>query len=293
MLSTAPRRKLRKLEIDLDKQAWHPSVLPGQVVLVSTVDPDGLPNVAPKSWITMAAFHGPMLAFGCNVTHATCQNVLATGAFVVNVPDASLAERIWAMPGTHNAERIRHSGFTLRPSSQVAAPLVEECRAHLECELDDIKYYGDEVVIFGNVVALSIDEDCLAGEPTDQYFALSPLFFLEDGTYGVIDAARVVGRPWPVEQGSLFAVQLGEFPFAGDRAALVDSHVAFLQTLRAGGKLLLAGPFDEGDVADGILGGGLYVVREPSRAAAEALAREDPLVRAGAPCAVRAWTRTF
>ncbi|HET9014702.1 MAG TPA: hypothetical protein VFN57_03855, partial [Thermomicrobiaceae bacterium] len=69
MLSTAPRRRLRKRIIDLDKHAWHPSVLPGQVVLVSTVDSDGWPNVAPKSWITMAAFHGPVLAFGCNVAH--------------------------------------------------------------------------------------------------------------------------------------------------------------------------------------------------------------------------------
>lgn len=293
MLSTAPRHGHHKLAMDLEKHVWHPSVLPGQVVLVSTVDSDGLPNVAPKSWITMAAFRGPVLAFGCNLSHLTCQNVLVTGAFVVNVPDASLAERIWALPATHNAERIRHSGFTLRPSSRVAPPLVAECRAHLECELDDVKYYGDEVVIFGRVVALSIDEDCLAGEPAEQYFALRPLFFLEDGTYGVIDAARVVGRPWPAQQGSLFAIQLDEFPCDGDRAGLVADHVAFLQALRGGGKLLLAGPFSDGEVADGLLGGGLYVVHAPSLAAAEALAGEDPLVRAGAPRTVRAWTRTF
>ena len=289
MLST-PRRK-RALK--LNKQAWHPSVLPGQVVLVSTVNADGAPNIAPKSWIMMAAFHGPMLAFGCNATHATCQNALATGAFVVNVPDGSLVERIWALPETHGAERIRCSGFTLRPASQVAPPLIEECRAHLECELNDVKYYGDEVVLFGKVVAFSVDEDCVAGEPADQYFALRPLFFLEGGTYGVIDAARQVGRPWPIEQGSLFVVQLGPFPPAEDRDTLIADHVAFLQGLRTSGKLLLAGPFADGEVRDAPAEGGLYVVREPSRAAVEALTRQDPLVRAGARCVVRAWTRTF
>ena len=50
--------------------SWRPSVLPGQIVVVSTVNAHGEPNLALKSWITMAAFAGPVVAFGCNVEHA-------------------------------------------------------------------------------------------------------------------------------------------------------------------------------------------------------------------------------
>ncbi|MGH3050387.1 MAG: flavin reductase family protein, partial [Gaiellaceae bacterium] len=60
-----------KAAFDLDKHSWHPSVLPGQIVLVSTVDERAAPNVAPKSWVTMAAFAGPIVAFGCTDEHRT------------------------------------------------------------------------------------------------------------------------------------------------------------------------------------------------------------------------------
>jgi flavin reductase (DIM6/NTAB) family NADH-FMN oxidoreductase RutF len=113
----------------LDKHAWHPSVLPGQVVLVSTVDAVGEPDVAPKSWISMVAFSGPVLGFGCNVDHLTYRNIKATGEFVVSIPDQTLAATIWELIDTHGAERISHSGLRLAPASVVGAPLILDCHA--------------------------------------------------------------------------------------------------------------------------------------------------------------------
>ncbi len=182
-----------KVPFAVAKDDWHPSVLPGQVVLVSTVDGSGGPNVAPKSWITMAAFDGPILAFGCSTEHATFRNADATGEFVVNVPSDALAERVWELIRWHGAERIERSGLTLLPAQAVAPPLVAECRAHLECTLDDVKRYGREVFVFGRIVAASIDADCLAGGFEEQYHRLRPFFFLEAGTYAAIDGARRVG----------------------------------------------------------------------------------------------------
>jgi flavin reductase (DIM6/NTAB) family NADH-FMN oxidoreductase RutF len=163
-----------KRELPLDKHDWHPSPLPGQLVLVSTCDADGAPNVAPKSWVTMAAFAGPVLAFGCNVAHATYRNVETTREFVVNVVPAALADRVWALAELHGGERLRSAGLTLEPAAAVRPPLVAECSAHLECTLDSVKHFGDEVLIFGRVVAATTEES---------YDALAPVFFLESGTY--------------------------------------------------------------------------------------------------------------
>lgn len=182
-----------KIPFPLDKRAWHPSLLPGQIVLVSTVDEEGRPNVAPKSWLSMVAFETPVLAFGCNVAHATYRNARATGAFVVNVLPASEAERAWSLIDVHGEERLRESGLTLVPARRVAAPLVAECPAHLECELDDVKRYGDEVFVFGRVVEASVDAACLDGTVEEQYGRLSPVFFLEDGTYAGLGPARRIG----------------------------------------------------------------------------------------------------
>ena len=181
-----------KVPLPLDKRAWHPSVLPGQIVLVSTVDSYGTPNVAPKSWLTMAALEDPVLAFGCNVEHATCRNAVATEEFVVNVVASGDAERVWALAARHGRDRLERAGLTLVPAQRVAPPLVAECPAHLECRLDDLKRYGAEVVLFGRIVAASADEECLRGSIEERYERLSPVFFLEDGTYAGLGAARRV-----------------------------------------------------------------------------------------------------
>jgi len=142
-------QRTAKIAFPVGKADWHPSVLPGPIVLVSTVDAAGEPNIAPKSWVSMMAFHGPVLAFGCHRSHATVRNAEAAGEFVVNIPPEALAERIWAMPASHGAERIARSGLTLLPARRVAPPLIGECRAHLECTLKSVTRLGAEVVVFG------------------------------------------------------------------------------------------------------------------------------------------------
>jgi flavin reductase (DIM6/NTAB) family NADH-FMN oxidoreductase RutF/uncharacterized protein YciI len=282
-----------KVPLDLDKHEWHPSVLPGQIVVVSTVNEHGEPNLAPKSWIMMAAFAGPVIALGCNVGHTTYRNILATGEFVVNIPGEPLAERIFALLRYHGMERTLRSGFTLGPAERVRPPIVQECRAHLECELESVKGYGEEVVIFGKVLAARMDAECRSGEKPEQYFTLRPIFFLEDETYGSIDTAKMVGRAWPTEQ-RLFMVEVWEPQEPPARGDVLREHLAFLHGLRARGLLLVSGPFsDDSERGHGEPLGGMYVIRAASRAEAEELAREDPLVRSGGRFRVRTWTRTF
>jgi len=289
----------RNVPLALDKGSWHPSVLPGQIVVVSTVNEHGEPNLAPKSWITMAAFAGPIIAFGCNTAHATYQNIVATRAFVINIPAEPLAERIWLLMRFHGTERLWQSGFTLQPAQKVQPPLIAECPAHLECELESVKQYADEVVIFGTIVAASIDADCQIGDLADQYFALRPIFFLEDNTYGSIDTAKRVDRVCPAEQRG-FVVQIELSPNQATNAVLADDHVRFLRELRATGRLLMAGAFVDDPRVGAVnrsdpahLASRLYVFSAASHEQAAATAAQDPLMQAGARCTIQAWTRTF
>ncbi|MGE5136088.1 MAG: flavin reductase [Gemmatimonadota bacterium] len=263
-------------------------MLPGPIVLVSTVDTAGEPNIAPKSWISMMAFRGPVLAFGCHRSHATARNAEVAGEFVVNIPPEALAERIWAMPASHGTERIARSGLTLLPASRVTPPLIRECKAHLECKLESVTRLGAEVVVFGKIVAASIDEDCAGSSVADQYFRLRPVFFLEEGVYGSIDTAKRIGAACPAEQ-SLTVVELYGPP--GDQAA--EAHVAYLRSLQESGVLLMAGPYDGSRQEPGrSRPAGMIILAVPAEKARE-IAESDPLVRAGARYVIRPWTRTF
>jgi flavin reductase (DIM6/NTAB) family NADH-FMN oxidoreductase RutF len=162
------------------------------VVLVTTLNPDGTSNIAPKSWLAMMAFDPPILALGCNLQHHTAQNILRERQFVVNVPGAELAEKVWRCQDLVHPRPVEAAGFTPLPAKAVAPPRVEECKAHLECELDRHLAYGQELILLGKIVAVSLDaEVCRAADP---YAALQTFFYLEDGLYGVLEGARFLEK---------------------------------------------------------------------------------------------------
>ena len=185
-----------KISIGTDKRLWHPSPLLGQIVLVSTVNADGVSNIAPKSWISMVAFDPPIVALGCNLAHWTAQNVLRSGELVINVPGADLAEAVWRCNELPHPRPVEAAGLTPVPSVKVNPPRVEECRAHLECVLDRHISYGEEVVLLARIVDVSVDSAAL--DLSDPYEYMRLCAFLEGGTYGVIEHSCSVARPEPL-----------------------------------------------------------------------------------------------
>ncbi|MBI2931891.1 MAG: flavin reductase, partial [Planctomycetes bacterium] len=172
-----------KVSLALEKHGWKPSPLPGQVVLVTTQDPSGAVDVAPKSYFAMAALGPPpVVMFGCNLGHVTARNALETRQFVINIPGEDLAAQCWKI-GTGQAgtgsERFARTGLTPIPAARVRPPRIAECRAHLECEFAGVQEFGQEMCIFGRVVDATIDTRGVA-----------PFFFLEDGVLAGLGATR-------------------------------------------------------------------------------------------------------
>jgi len=183
------------------KVAWSPSPLPGQVVFVTSCDENGMVDIAPKSNITVVAFTGPTIGFGCSWDHRTAQNIRLTREFVVNVPGVALAESAWAMIDAE--DRFAAAGLSTTPGKTVHVPSVDQCAAHLECALDRvIEFDNHEVFILGTVRYLEITHQCAeAHDIEDRYAGLGGLFyFLEDGHYARLGSPVSVGRDAPTER---------------------------------------------------------------------------------------------
>ena len=179
-----------KVNFNPDKRTWYPSSLLGQVVLVTTLNEDGMSNVAPKSWISMMAFEPPILAVGCNLKHWTAQNALASREFVVNVPGAELVEVVWKSHELPHPRPVEAAGLTPIPALKVEPPRIEECKAHLECVLDRHLAYGDEVILLGRIVAVSADEEVHKAEDPYEYLRL--FAYLDGMNYGVIERSHSI-----------------------------------------------------------------------------------------------------
>ncbi|MDP6713459.1 MAG: flavin reductase, partial [SAR202 cluster bacterium] len=100
---------MKKIDYPIDKNGWHPSLIPGPIVLISTQDSAKEPNVAPKSWLQMVSFDPPILMFSGTRRNTTEQNILETGCFGVNFVDSSMAPAVYGCLEWFGRERIERS----------------------------------------------------------------------------------------------------------------------------------------------------------------------------------------
>ena len=143
---------MRELPLSQADRCWTP---PERVVLVTSTDLAGKPNIISVGWKMRASVNPPVFAIGLGKKSHSGQNILASREFVLAVPGGDLAEAVMYC-GTRSgrdADKFRDTGLTATPAKAVKAPLVAECLANLECQVIAVQEIGDHRVFFGQVVA--------------------------------------------------------------------------------------------------------------------------------------------
>ena len=150
-------------------------IVPRPVALVSTIDEDGLPNLAPFSFFSGVGSVPPTVLFcpalrpvGPNkAAHRkdTLRNVEETGEFVVNVVSEAMSPKANATAAEVGPEvdEFQLAGLTPLASLVVRPPRVAESPAQMECRLLQVIYTGHApasgVIVLGEVVRFHIRED--------------------------------------------------------------------------------------------------------------------------------------
>lgn len=113
---------------------------PGPVVLLATAR-NGRANVMTLSWQTMMEFEPPLV--GCVVSNRNYSFGLlkATKECTINIPGAKLAAKVVACGNAsgRKLDKFAAFGLTAVPAVRVAAPLIAECYASLECRVVDAR----------------------------------------------------------------------------------------------------------------------------------------------------------
>jgi flavin reductase (DIM6/NTAB) family NADH-FMN oxidoreductase RutF len=153
------------------------SVVPRPIAWVSTVDAQGVANLAPFSFFTVASANPPVVCFcpsvreprdGLRATKDTLENIRATGEFVVNIVSEETVEAMnqTAAQLPPEADEFAHAGLTAIPGEAVRAPRVGEAKVQMECRLRQILEVSAEVMggslVLGDVVRFHISEAVLA-----------------------------------------------------------------------------------------------------------------------------------
>ncbi len=171
-------------------------VVPRPIAWVSTLDADGVVNLAPHSFYTVVCARPPIVMFSSVGKKDTLHNVRETGQFVVNLATARLLDQV-----NNSAARFApgqsepaHLGIELEPSTRVAPPRVKAAPASIECTLHSTTELGDSTMVLGNVELVSVDQDVLVdGHP--EFALLDPLARLGKDEWALHSEVISVTRP--------------------------------------------------------------------------------------------------
>ena len=131
---------------------------PGPVVLLTT-ELQGKANIMTMSWHMMMEFEPPLIA--CLLSGANCsfEALMETGECVLALPDAGLAKTVVDIGNCsgRDVDKFAEFGLTRAPAMRVAAPLVVDCFANLECRLADSRLVNAHNLFILEVLKAWID----------------------------------------------------------------------------------------------------------------------------------------
>lgn len=178
-------------------------VVPRPIAWVSTVSADGVDNLAPHSFFTVASVNPPVVSFTSVGEKDSLRNIRETGEFVISLAPENLFEAVNATGTGFTAEvsEFDAAGIAREPSATVRPPRVAGSPAALECRLREIHPVGDCFVVYGDITFAAIQTDVLDGDSHPRIDKLRPLSRLglnEWGTVGEVrEITRIPAEEWP------------------------------------------------------------------------------------------------
>lgn len=160
------------------------AVVPRPIAWTSTTSADGISNLAPFSFFTVASRQPPTLCISVGPrtdeepgSKDTLANIEATGEFVVNIVSVPLSNAMHESSASHppEADEFGKAGLTPAPCEVVKAPRVGEAGVSMECVLDRVLEVGSDHLVLGCMVRFHINDELYAENGRIDVAKLQPL----------------------------------------------------------------------------------------------------------------------
>ena len=145
---------------------------PQPCVMIATWDKDHNPDVMMAAWAGQLDYKQIVISLS---KHKTTDNLAITGAFTVSFADErTVAESDYfgLVSGNKMPDKVAKVGFTVTPSPNVDAPIINEYPLTLECKVVSF----EDGMLIGEVINQSADESILTDGKVD-LAKLKPIVF--------------------------------------------------------------------------------------------------------------------
>ncbi|KDE60578.2 flavin reductase [Halostagnicola sp. A56] len=142
-------------------------VIPRPIAWVSTTGSDGVDNLAPYSFSTVASVDPPIVLFApVDDEKDSPTNASETGEFVFNLVTEDIVERMNETAATlpDDESEFDHVGIERAESMTVEPPRVAAAKAAFECTLHETIDVGGSVLVLGEVQHVHLDRELLGDD---------------------------------------------------------------------------------------------------------------------------------
>ena len=163
---------------------------PQPCVMIATWDENKTPDVMMAAWAGQLDYKQIVISLA---RHKTTENLEQTGAFTVSFADertVTESDYFGLVSGNKVPDKVARVGFTVTPSPNVDAPIINEYPLTLECRVVSF----EDGMLIGEVVNQSADERILTDGKVD-LAKLKPIVFDATGMC-YRGLGEVVGQAW-------------------------------------------------------------------------------------------------
>ncbi|MGI6223962.1 MAG: flavin reductase family protein [Prevotella sp.] len=158
--------------------ASHAVITPEPCIMIATYDKNRVPNVMMAAWGAQCG--DGQIEFNLS-PHKTTENLKLKKAFTVSFAtedDIAQSDYFGIVSGNDVPDKVKRAGFTVTPSPNVDAPIINEYKLTLECKVISMeKNENGDTRVVGQVVNWSADPSILDENGKVDLEKLKPVIF--------------------------------------------------------------------------------------------------------------------
>ena len=161
------------------KKELKPAVAlyPTPVILATSVDENGKPNVCTLAWVGVLCSEPPQIGISIRPTRYSHELISKTKEYVVNIPTADIVKETdyCGMVTGRKVDKFKETKLTPIEAKKVKPPLIEECPVNLECKVKDIISLGAHDLFIGEIVCVNASEEVMSSPTKINFGKLNPI----------------------------------------------------------------------------------------------------------------------
>lgn len=136
---------------------------PVPVVLIASKNKEGISNVFTVAWTGTICTKPPMLSISVRPERLSYEYIKETLEFTVNIPHYGIVKEtdFCGVKSGRNTNKIKDCGFTMKESTMIATPYIDECPINIECKVKEIIPLGSHDLILAEVLTSHISSNLI------------------------------------------------------------------------------------------------------------------------------------